>query len=483
MQTFRTSGRSRLRNLALLLGLITLVAAGCQARATVAPSPAPTLAPTQPAFEVQPIPDGPVLLREAIGLRKVLEAGGGSIKLVLNPADGQLYYLQPGNGLYRVDLASGSKKRVASATDITGNAAGMAIGPDGTLYVVTNAKVGANQTQAVIRRAVPDADGTYTWSTLATTEPYPLSNTPFDHLYNGIVVSPDGEWVIVNSGSRTDHGEVEDNGGAFPDVREVALTARLLRLPATAEALLLPNDEAALNDLGVVYATGTRNAYDMAFAPNGELFAVDNGPDADFPDELNWVREGRHYGFPWRFGIEDNPQQFPDYDSSQDQRLQQDFTAVQIGAYHNDPGFPPPPGAFTDPVVNLGPGSAQYRSDDGQQHDAAAEGQTLSTFTPHISPLGLVFVTDTSLPADLHAGSEGALSAFVTSWGAAGGTLTDRGMALSHLRLTPQGENYALVTTPLARGFQNPIDAVLIENRLYLLEFGGNGAIWELTFE
>jgi hypothetical protein len=39
------------------------------------------------------------------------------------------------------------------------------------------------------------------------------------------------------------------------------------------------------------------------------------------------------------------------------------------------------------------------------------------------------------------------------------------------------------VTTQIARGFQNPIDAALIENRLYVLDFGGNGAIWELTFE
>lgn len=485
MASYRVSARSRLRNLAGM-GLIALLAAGCQAP-TAAPTPAPTVAdtpvPTEPAFESQPIAGGPVVLRDDISLRKVLEAGVGGVKLVLNPADEQLYYLQPGNGIYRVDLATGTKKRVASATVITGYAAGMAIGPDGTLYVVTNAKVGDNQTRATIRRAVPDPDGSYTWSTLASTEPYPLSNTPFDHLYNGIVVSPDGEWVYVNAGSRTDHGEVEDNDGAFPDVREVALTARLLRLPATAEAWLLPADEAGLNDLGVVYATGLRNAYDLAFAPNGELFAIDNGPDADFPDELNWIREGRHYGFPWRFGLEDNPQQFPGYDSSQDLRLSQDFTAVQIGAYHDDPGFPPPPGEFTDPIVNLGPAATVYRASDGSEHEAAAEGQTLSTLTPHISPLGLVFAEATGLPADLQSDSDGTLSAFLVSWGAAGGSLSYRGQDLLHLRLSQQGDNYQAITTTLARGFQNPIDAVLIENRLYVLEFGGNGAIWELTFE
>jgi hypothetical protein len=145
----------------LLLSLAALVAAGCQTRATATPAPPPeptattaAAAPTEPVFENQPIEGGPILLREDITLRKVIDAGGGSIKLVLNPADGQLYYLQPGNGIFSVDLTAGTKKRVASATVITGNAAGMAIGPDGTLYVVTNAKVGDNQT-----RATPMASG------------------------------------------------------------------------------------------------------------------------------------------------------------------------------------------------------------------------------------------------------------------------------------------------------------------------------------
>jgi len=58
-----------------------------------------------------------------------------------------------------------------------------------------------------------------------------LSDTYFDHLYNGIIVSLDGKWVYINGGSRTDHGEVEDNAGAFPDTRDVALTARILAFP------------------------------------------------------------------------------------------------------------------------------------------------------------------------------------------------------------------------------------------------------------
>ncbi|MGQ0601393.1 MAG: PQQ-dependent sugar dehydrogenase, partial [Anaerolineales bacterium] len=308
------------------------------------------------------------------------------------------------------------------------------------------------------------------------------SGTPFDHQFNGITVSPDGQWLYVNSGSRTDHGEEETNKGAFPKTREVALTAKIFRIPIAAQDLKLPSDEAALEAQGVIYARGVRNAYDLEFAPNGDLFAGDNGPDADYADELNWIREGLHYGYPWRFGNEDNPQQFPDYSSLYDKRLSPDFTAVQIGAYRTDPDFPKPPGPFTEPVRNLGPDAARNRGTDGKEYDAVAEGKPMHTFTPNRSQLGLLFATSDKLPADLRSSGD-TLHAFILSWGAAGGTLSDKGQDLLHLQLTKRGEHYESVTMQIARGFQNPIDAVLIDNRLYVLEFGGDGAIWELTFE
>jgi glucose/arabinose dehydrogenase len=477
------------------LALAAALAAGCQPATPAAAPPtaapaitAPTAAPTAPAAtgprtkaEQQPIAGGPVLLRTGISLRKVAATGGGSIRLARHPSTGDLYVLDPGKGLLRVKPDSGEITPVAKTTDIQaeGVPAGMAFGPDGTLYVVFNRAVNT-RTQAIIRRGVAGQDGKFTWTTLAATRNYPLSNTPFDHLYNGVAVSPDGKSVFVNAGSRTDHGEVEDNGSAFPDTREVPLTSAIFRIPADATDLELPNDEAALKPY--LFADGTRNAYDPAFAPNGELFVGDNGPDADYPDELNWIREGKHYGFPWRFGNQDNPQQRPDYDGAKDERLQPDFTAVQKGTYRNDPTFPKPPGPFTDPVLNHGPDAAQYRGDDGQAHDAGAEGQPLYSFTPHRSPLGLVFADSDKMPADMR-GNGDQLSAFLLSWGAAGGTLTDKGQDLLHIVLTKKGDNYEATTEQIARGFKNPIDAVLVENRLYVLEFSGDSTIYELTFQ
>jgi glucose/arabinose dehydrogenase len=445
-----------------------------------APSPPPTTAPAvATADSIQPSADGPLLFRDSITLRKVAAINSGAIRLRHNPADGQLYLLNPVSGLYRLDpTGSGPPVLVAAPASMASGAtpAGMAFAADGTLYLVANRRLG-KETQAVIRRGVPNATG-FAWETLATSAPYPTSGTPFDHLFNGVVVSPDGSTIYVNSGSRTDHGEVQTHGGAFPDAREEALTATVFMLPAGATDLELPNDRAALETAGYIFAAGLRNAYDLAFAPNGDLFAVDNGPDADYPDELNWLRPGHHYGFPWRFSTFDNPVRRPDYAPADDPLLHPDFVAVNTGLYQADPDFPPPPGPFTDPVRSRGPAAVIFRDADGNEQDAAAH-DGLSTFTPHRSPLGLVFANDPALPADLRS-DDTTLSAFVLSWGAAGGTLSDKGQDLLHLQLSKRGDIYEATMHQLAADFANPIDATLIGDRLYVLEFGAGAAIWEL---
>jgi len=440
-----------------------LVLEGCQPGSQAAPAPLPTSGVAVPAkMESQPIAKGPTLLREGMTLRKVMEVGGGSVRLERNPVSGDTYLLNPNGGIFKiVDLAShATLSNVATTSEIGGSPGGMTFGPDGKIYTVMNVQVDKTHTQVIVRRGVLSDTAHIQWETLASSEPYQLSNTYYDHLYRGIVVSPDGKYVFISA----------------------ALTAKILRLPVDAVDLQLSNDDTALTEQSLIYARGTRNAYDMAYAPNGDLFAVDNGPDMDLPDELNWIREGLHYGFPWRFGTVDNPQTSPTFDPSKDLRLSPGFYAVDNHLYHNDPTYPPAPGAFTDPVINLGPDATKYRGEDGKEHDAFQEGKTLSTFTPHYSPLGLVFVSDTKLPVYWQS-TDKSLSAFILSFGAAGGTLSDKGQDLLHMQLTKVNDNYEAKVDQIARGFQSPIDSVLIENRLYVLEYGGNGAIWEITFK
>lgn len=105
------------------------------------------------------------------------------------------------------------------------------------------------------------------------------------HSNNGIAFGPDGRLYIA-VGSTTDHGP--------------------LRHPLEAAILRMNPDGSALE----IYATGLRNPYDLTFSPTGDLFTADNSPDEMDerlpylpPEELNFIREGRNYGFPDAFGF------------------------------------------------------------------------------------------------------------------------------------------------------------------------------------
>ena len=401
-----------------------------------------------------------------ICVRRLLTLGNGYIRLRHDPRSGALYALNGNGEVFRISIdanGAASSQLAFRAAEIGAGSdmLGLAVGPDGALYVVGNTSRDA-EGMCSVRKYVNGA-----WSTLASIDWYPLGGTQYDHRCNGIVVSPDNRFVYFNNGSRTEHGEISDNKGAAPGLREIALTSAVFRVPVNSANILLKNDEAALKAAGYLFADGLRNTFDLAFAPNGRLYGAENGPDADFPEELNELREGAHYGFPWRFGAQDNPSRFAGYDPAQDRRLSPDFVAVQRGMYQYDPTFPPPPAAFVDPIINSGPDANQFRNDDG-----SVQRGPISTFTAHRSPLGLTFDVAGAL-AEPYKGA-----GFVVSWGSAGGTLSDRGEDLLLLRFTdPQQLNASI----LVRGFHRPIDATLAGKKLYVLDYDG-GTIWEIAF-
>jgi len=436
----------------------------------------------------------PVLLNTNLQIRLVMNttnsSGQNSVRLAKDPRNNQLYYLKINGDIFRVTLQPGNGStgtKVYSSTDhgLSSSVEGFAIGPDGTIYVLGNIVTNSSMTFARISKGVPNASGVRVWSTLARTDPYARSQTAFDHLYNGIIVSPDGQYLYVNAGSRTDHGEVQSNGGIYPNMRDVALTAKIFRLPTSGSNLVLKNDLASLTAAGYLYAQGTRNAFDFGFAANGDLFATDNGPDRDMSESLYWIRPGLHYGFSWHMGGTDNPQQFPTYNPSTDKLLDPRFIAVSSGYYHNDPTFPAPPTNFADPVINLGPDACSYRDPvDGSIKVASSLGQTVNAFTAHRSPLGLVFDTLGAMapPFQNHG--------FVLSWtqGDPNGTnvagpFKDASQDMLDLNLTKMGNtNYQMTVTRIIGSFSNPIDAEIIGNRIYAIEYGGNQGIWEVTF-
>ncbi|HEV2394712.1 MAG TPA: PQQ-dependent sugar dehydrogenase [Verrucomicrobiae bacterium] len=440
-------------------------------------------------------PGTPFAINTNLQIRLVLNtinSVANSVRIAKDPRTGQLYYLKLNGDIFQVSLASGSgstSQRVYSAANhgLASNVEGMTIGADGTIYIVGNTFTNQGNSNWVrIMKGVPGANGVRSWSLLAQTQPYPLSRTAFDHLCSGLVISPDGHFLFLNSGSRTDHGEVQSTGGLYPNLRDTGLTAKILRLPLDASNLFLTNDLSALRQGGYVFAEGTRNAFSLAFAPNGDLFAVDNGPDRDMSDELNWIRQGLQYGFPWRLGGADNPQQFPDYNPTNDLLLDKRFIAVSSGYYHNDPTFPPPPpGGFAEPVINLGPDACSYRDPtNGLVHIASQLGQTLSTLTAHRSPLGLVFDTAGAMAPPFQG------HGFMLSWtpgdptgDTLAGPFMDPSQDMVDLGLTKLGDtNYQARITRIVGGFANPSDAAILGNKIYVIEYGGNEGIWEITF-
>lgn len=430
----------------------------------------------------------PEALRSDVKIRNIVNTKSisPSVRIVKDPRNNTLYYLKRNGEIYRVNLGSSTTTLVYNFNNHkVSETQGMAIGPNGTIYLVGNGNVANDQTKAVIVKGVINPNtGQRVWSVLAKSAAYPKSKTAYDHRFNGVVVSLDGNYIYINSGSRTDHGEVQTAGGLYPNTREVGLTACIIRLPTNGQNLFLANNRATLKTAGYIFAEGIRNTYDMAFAPNGDLFGAENGPDRDMSEELNWLRQGFHYGFPWRIGGTDNPQQYPNYNPANDRLLNPKFGAVIKGYYYNDPTFPPKPNiTLTEPIANVGPDADSYRDpQDGKVKDASVLGQSFSTFTTHRSPLGLVFDTQGAMSPEFNR------DGFVLSWTpgdptgeTVAGPFKDPSQDLLHLNLTKVGTtNYKLEARRIVKGFSNPIDAEIIGNKIYVLEYGGDQGVWEV---
>jgi glucose/arabinose dehydrogenase len=441
------------------------------------------------------------LSRTDIRARVVASGIGGAVRIAQSPLDSRAYVLDINGGITRIDsLVTGARTVVVpsnenpsvleQATAAKGvldfrTVQGFAFGPDGKLYVVANS--GGAMNVAVIVRGTPSG-AAWTWQEVARTAAYLNSGTPFDHQWSGIVVRREAgvDYLYVNSGSRTDHGELQSG------VRELPLTAAMFRVPADSNAVTLPSDRAALVSGGYLFAEGLRNSFDPTFAPDGKLVSADNGPDADYHEELNWIQQGRHYGFPWRLGNEDNAIQFNWYDptyitngyatpaDNHDPRLHPLFHGYENKLYFfQDLGTRP--SGFTDPIMSLGPDADQYRNaTTGGVSDASNLGQKLGTFTAHRSPLGLSFDAANALCTDFRG------DAFLLSWGSANpiADMPDsNGQDLLHLDILPttDGTGFEVRSKKLVTGFDRPIDSIFIGSRLYVLENGVSGRIFEIS--
>ena len=176
----------------------------------------------------------------------------------------------------------------------------------------------------------------------------PAGVGPYNHGISHIEQGLDN-WMYVSFGSRTNAGE-KGNMKRRAQSREHELSAAIWRL----------KDKADKSIEFEVFARGFRNPYGFCWDKEGRLFASENGPDKDIEAELNLVKQGKHYGFPYQFAdLNSNP--------------------------HKESPLPENGLQFVKPLKNIGPGGITPL--EGSQ-------KSMATFTAHCVPVGMAYLDE-----------------------------------------------------------------------------------------
>lgn len=431
----------------------------------------------------------PVSLRADVSVDSLTSTPLFAVKIDYDQADASLYFITFSGEVHKLIQDPGQPVRDTLIADVTQHGINYMQGftfKDSMMFVCGNNKTPGIPGYGVVACGVLQPDGSRLWHNVVTTVPYPSNAVLYDHAFSSIIVNTTDDSLIFASGARTDHGEIETTNGLYPGTRDVPLTTKLFIVPITSQNLLLPNDEAALDSMGVVFARGVRNTFDVAYDKNNQLFGVDNSCDRDDPEEINWLRQGNHYGFPWQMGGHATPMQFPGYDASADLLINHNSLAWGNTCFYNDSTYPAMPLGLntTQPVKNFGPDADKYRDElTGNVLDASDNATCITTFTPHRCPLGLTFDKNNKLGDDLTGDgfvlcyTKGTLDSTGTLPDNTTGPFADLGEDLLHLHMSYNSitDNYEMTATQVVTNFVSPVDACLVGNIMYTLELGITG--------
>jgi len=302
----------------------------------------------QEPYPYAPLPKAP----EGFTLREVVRMPNHPTRMASDGKGKVLYVLCENGDVWRVEIANGALQRILAGDDYACpegghvTCTGLMLDEQRRLYIVVNYFHDVQPyvlDEVTIFRTTSVRDGEPAGPRPWLQTNYPWGVGPFNHSVGNIARGPDG-FLYVTSGSRTDGGEPGDDPH-YSQAGETPITSVIWRLDPRAEQQ--PNIE--------IFARGVRNPYGFCWNDKGEMFATENGPNADAPEELNQIKRGGHYGFPYQFSNWTNkPYAFtPD----------------------------PPPGLkMTIPIANFGPDAG------------GSAAKPLYTFDPHSSPGGIVYL-------------------------------------------------------------------------------------------
>ena len=162
--------------------------------------------------------------------------------------------------------------------------------------------------QEIIRRYTYDAARNTLTASRGLLTGLPHSN---DHQSARLVFGPDRKlyYTIGDQGANQFANWCRPNRAQeLPTAAQVAakdwrsIEGKILRLDLDGG---IPPDNPVLNGVrSHVYAYGFRNAQGLAFASDGKLYQAEHGPKTD--DEVNLIRAGGNYGWPYVVGYRDD---------------------------------------------------------------------------------------------------------------------------------------------------------------------------------
>lgn len=386
----------------------------------------PTFKALADASAYPPLPPAPA----GWELREHVRLNDFAVRMAPTP-DGRGYYLLGQAGaVWRVEVGVRKVQPVFVAADYVDSSLGspgtlgMHCDTAGRLWITCNQRQDSsplvtNHVSIFRTPAPPNNRSLPGKPTLWFRTAYPYGIGPYNHGVSHLAIGPDRK-LYVSSGSRTDGGE-PGNEPNLGRMGETDITACLWRMDPESET---PSVE--------VVANGIRNAWSFAWDDSGRMFSVSNGPDAHSGEEMDVIDVGgrRHHGFPY---------QFADW-------------SVERKAYPHTP--PAPPGlSFVLPVINDGP-------------DGWAAGLPGSTFDPHSSPAGMIWLGQ-------RAPQTWRKSFLVGRFGNLLKLEGDRDVGFDVLAVEPTqvGTSWRAKVRTFVRGLGRPIDLMQLGDRVYILEY------------